>query len=130
MRHHHGWSILIVLIAALSCTGGTRTPSADNPGILTRSDLAAAGSVNALEAVQRLRPAFLRVRGPTSILNASAHTRPVVFVDASEYGEIESLSSFPASRVEEIRFFPGPEAATKFGSQYGAGVIQLRLRVQ
>jgi hypothetical protein len=32
--------------------------------------------------------------------------------------------------VEEVRFYPGQQAVTKFGSVYGAGVIQLRLRVE
>jgi len=117
------------IVCSAACAGGNHGSGSDS-STLTRTELANAGSVNALEAVQRLRPAFLRVRGPTSILNASARTRPVVFVDASEYGEIETLSSFPASRLEEIRFYSGSEAVTKFGSPYGAGVIQLKMRVQ
>jgi hypothetical protein len=116
-------------VCSTACAGGNRGSAGDS-STLTRAELAGAGSVNALEAVQRLRPAFLRVRGPTSILNTTARTRPVVFVDASEYGEIETLSSFPASRLEEIRFYSGSEAVTRFGSTYGAGVIQLKMRVQ
>jgi hypothetical protein len=128
MRIRH--TLLVAILLAPACAGGTRAPGAANSNTVTRAELAAAGSVNALEALQRLRPAFLRVRGPTSILNTTARTRPVVFVDATEYGEIESLSTFPTSRLEEIRFYSGSEAVTRFGSTYGAGVIQVKMRVQ
>lgn len=122
--------ISVVLLVGAACAGGGRTAATASGNFLTRADLDAAGSVTAYEAVQRLRPNFLHTRGPTSLVNASARTRPVVFVDNSEYGEIESLRAFPVSRVEEIRYFSGPEATTKFGSAYGAGVVQLKMRTQ
>jgi hypothetical protein len=125
------WRLLpVLLIAVAACAGGSRQPSSASSNVITRADLDAAGTVSTYDAVQRLRPAYLRNRGPVSIVNASARTRPVVFVDNTEYGEIEALRNFPASRVEEVRYFSGPEATTKFGSSYGAGVIQLRMRTQ
>jgi hypothetical protein len=51
-------------------------------------------------------------------------------VNDNEYGPIESLKQFPASRAQEVRFLPGPEATTRFGSAYGSGIILLTLRVQ
>jgi hypothetical protein len=115
---------------AAACAGSSRASSSDGGAVITRAELDVAGSVSAFDAVQRLRPNFLRGRGPTSIVNTSARTRPAVFVDGSEYGEIESLRTFPASRVEEIRFLSGPEAVTRLGSVYVSGVIQVRMRVQ
>ena len=94
------------------------------------AELSAAGSVSTYDAVLRLRPYFFRDRGPTSLVNRSTRTRSVVFVDDREYGEIESLKNFPAERVEEVRFYSGLEATTRFGSAYGAGVIQLRMRTR
>jgi hypothetical protein len=41
------------------------------------------------------------------------------------------MRGLPAIHVEEIRFYTGrPDAVTKFGSTYGAGVIQVKMRVQ
>lgn len=125
-----GRLLVAILLLAAACAGSPRQSSSSTSNLITRGELDAVGSVSTYEAVQRLRPSFLRVRGPVSIMVASARPRPVVFVDATEYGEVESLRSFPAGRVEEVRFFPGVEAATKFGSIYGAGVIQLRMRTQ
>lgn len=98
--------------------------------MISRAELDAAGSVSVYDAVLRLRPGFLRGRGPTSVVNRAARTLPVVFLNDVEYGELESLHRLPASRIEEVRYYSGPEAATKFGSTYGAGAIALKARVR
>ena len=120
----------VMLVAALvACaSSGKGTPSASN--VISRTELDAAGSATVYDAVLRLHPNFLRNRGPTSVVNSSARTVAVVFVNETEYGEIESLQRFLASRVEEVRYYSGPEATTKFGSSYGSGVIALKMRVQ
>jgi hypothetical protein len=129
MRHPFTFVVLCSILAA--CAGGPKASATDaGSNVITQSELDAAGPVTAYDAVQRLRPSYLRGRGPTSVVSATARTRPAVFVNATEYGEVESLRSFPASRVQTIRFYSGPEAATKFGSTYGAGVIQVTMRVQ
>ena len=122
------WSLS--LLAAVACAGGSHRQSTEGGNVIKRSELEAAGSVTTYDAVQRLRPNFLRDRGPVSIVNAGARARPAVFIDQTEYGELESLRTLPASRVEEVRFYGGAEAVTKFGSAYGAGVILLTMRVQ
>ena len=126
------WRTLLpaFLLAFAACASGGRSQEQTSSNVISRSELESTGSVSTYDAVQRLRPMFLRDRGPVSLVNATARVRPVVFVDMSEYGEIESLRTFPASRVEEVRYYPGQQAVTKFGSVYGAGVIQLRLRVE
>ena len=127
-----GRSPLLVTVALLmsACGGSGRTRPDNSSAVITRAELSAAGSVSTYDAVLRLRPYFFRDRGPTSLVNRSTRTRSVVFVDDREYGEIESLKNFPAERVEEVRFYSGLEATTRFGSAYGAGVIQLRMRMQ
>ena len=124
-------SLLACLAAAMmACAsgGGSGKPLSSN--LITRAELDAAGTASVHDAVVRLRPSFLRDRGPTSVVNASARRMAVVFVDGSEYGELSSLERFTSSRVEEVRFYSGPEATTKFGSAYGAGVIALKMRVR
>ncbi len=121
-------SASLVVLAGCASAGGSKSGMTDN--VITRSELESVGSVTTYDAVQRLRPYYLRDRGPVSLLNATARTRPVVFVDMTEYGEVESLRTFPASRIEQVRFYPGQQAVTKFGSVYGAGVIQLTMRSQ
>ena len=127
-----GRSPLLVTVALLmsACGGSGRTRPDNSSAVITRAELGAASGVSTYDAVLRLRPYFFRDRGPTSLVNQSTRTRSVVFVDDREYGEIESLKNFPAERVEEVRFYSGLEATTRFGSAYGAGVIQLRMRTR
>jgi hypothetical protein len=114
--------VSMVLCVGSACGGISTAPvPRTSTNVITRSEL---------DAVVRLRPAFIRDRGQTTVLNSSAQTRAVVFVNDNEYGPIESLKQFPASRAQEVRFLPGPEATTRFGSAYGSGIILLTLRVQ
>jgi hypothetical protein len=121
-------STLLITVAA--CAGAGRQGVSTTSNVIDRAELEAAGSVSTYDAVQRLRPQYLRDRGPVSLVNTSARPRAVVFLDQTEYGELETLRTIPASRVEQVRFYPGAEAATKFGSVYGSGVIQLNMRTQ
>ena len=125
-------SHLLVTVALFgsACGGSGRARPSTSSAVITRAELGAAIGVSTYDAVLRLRPYFFRDRGPTSLVNQSTRTRSVVFVDDREYGEIESLKNFPAERVEEVRFYSGQEATTRFGSAYGAGVIQLRMRTR
>ncbi len=126
-------ALLLCLALATSCGSSSshaRSSPVSGSTAITRAELDAAGSVTAYDAVLRLRPNYLRARGPTSVVNASARTVAAVFVNDAEYGDLDSLKRFQASRVEDIRYYSGPEAVTKFGSTYGAGVVAVKLRSQ
>lgn len=130
MKIHRRSLLPALLLVFSACAAAARQQPSESENIISRSELGQVGSLTTYDAVQRLRPLFLRDRGAVSLLNASARTRPVVFVDMTEYGEIESLRALPASHVEQVRFYPGQQATTKFGSAYGAGVIQITMRVE
>ncbi len=120
----------VATLAACASAGPAGQPSASSSNVISRAELDAAGSVNVYDVIARLRPNFLRSRGPTSVMNASARTVAAVFVDDTEFGDLESLRRFPAMRIAEIRYYSGPEATTRFGSAFGAGVIALKPRAQ
>ena len=125
--------VLRPLVFALmlgACASSAVTAEKRETNLISRAELEAAGSVTAYDAVLRLRPTFLRYRGPTSLINASARMHPVVFLNEVEYGDLESLRRLPASGVEEVRFYPGPEAVTRYGSSYGVGAIAVKARVR
>ena len=121
---------MVLLVQLMACASSGKGGQSSPSNVISRAELDAAGSATVYDAVLRLRPNFLRNRGPTSVMNSTARTVAVVFVNDAEYGNLESLQRFPASRVEEVRYYSGPEATTKFGSSYGTGVIALRMRVQ
>ncbi len=100
------------------------TPGLANQSVITRSDIERIHATTALDIVQRYRADVLTARAPSSVL-LSKHIYPVVFLNGQYYGAVDELRNLPADGVEEIQLFNGPDAVTKFGSQYGGGVIQI-----
>ena len=84
-------------------------------------------ATTAYDVIARLRAEYLRNRGPTSLVLAS-RAQAVVFLNEQLYGAIDTLKELRSSDLVEIRFYDGPDAITKFGSQYSGGVIQLVTR--
>lgn len=124
-------SFLLVGLAAVLTACHPQSPSSPTTSgnVITQDEIDAAGSISAYDLITRIRGQFLRDRGRTSI-RTNQHARAVVFLNDQEYGIPETMRNIPASRLAEIRFFPGTDAVPKFGSQYGGGVIQLISRSQ
>lgn len=116
------------LLGVVSCARA-RVTAGSNPNVITQEEIVASNAATAYDVIARLRADFLRDRGPTSLLLPNQR-QPVVFLRDQLYGEIDQLREFRSSDLAEIRFYPGPDAVTKFGTQYGGGVIQLLLRSQ
>jgi outer membrane cobalamin receptor len=128
-------AFMLVLCAVMvgtltvSCSRHRMTrQEAGQPGLITRSDIERVHARSALEAVQRFRSDMLVARAPSSIY-LNKRTYPVVFLNDQFLGQIDELRNFPADEIEEIRLLSGPDAQTKFGMQYGGGVIQIIARV-
>ena len=116
--------------AALAC-GALRSetprdarPTSAQPGrisasreVLSADELRTASGANALEVVQRLRPEFLRSRGP---LHA-----PKVFVDHMPIGGVSELRTIPVGGIREIRYLNARVATQEFGTGYSGGVIHV-----
>ena len=78
-------------------------------------------------AVERLRPQFLRSRGATSARDVDGNL-PIVFVDEQRLGAVASMRGLPIDNVREIRFIPPRDATTRWGTGYTAGVIMVVTR--
>jgi hypothetical protein len=97
--------------------------------VISRDELEAAGTASVYDVVLRQHALFLRDRGATSVYGNNME-RAVVFLGDQYYGETPTMRNLPASRFEYVRYYSGLEAASKFGSQYHGGVIQLVPRYQ
>ena len=118
-------SVFLVCAFGLSLTACVRAapaPELANQSLITRADIERIHAMTALDIVQRYRSDVLTARAPSSVL-LNKHIHPVVFLNGQPYGAVDELRNLPADGVEEVRFFSGPDAVTKFGSQYGGGVI-------
>jgi hypothetical protein len=106
--------------------------------VITAEAIAGTGASNAYEAVQMLRPQFLRSRGSVGMragatgdqtLDSNATgTEIVVYVNGTPAGGVQALQAIPATSVLEIRQVSGLDATTKYGTGHGAGVLEVRTR--
>lgn len=117
------WLLLIALLGA-GCVHRARLADVPNPNVITEDELRDAQGNTIYDVIAKLRPQYLRDRGPIA-LTGGARDVATVFLNTEEYGPIASLRDFPATDIEEVRYFSGIDAVTKFGRYYGTGVIQL-----
>ncbi len=115
---------VFVLATAIACASSQTSRSRETGNLITQDEIVAANAGNVYEVIQRLRPQFLRTRGSVSIRDATP-PRPVVYVDGMQYGSLDVLWQFPASRIQTIEYIPARDATTRWGSGHMGGVIML-----
>jgi hypothetical protein len=119
----------MVIAAGCSTTrapGGARSDS----GVLTQAQLEELGpGISAYEAIQRLRPQWLRDRGMNSPSPQYADdTLPALHIDQTPY-PLDNLKSMRTTDIETMRFTAGIDATTRYGTGYVNGLIEVRTRL-
>jgi hypothetical protein len=124
--------LMMLVCAPVITTSCATSPSAHNGGaasryLVTEAELANMGDRSAYEALQQLRPTFLRSRDPQT----SSNPVPIavaVFVNGGRTEGLDALRSVRASTVKEMRFYEPQDANTKFGTGHNGGVIEVTLK--
>jgi len=93
--------------------------------LITAGELREASHGNVYEAVDNLRPNWLRACCPDSFSNPS---RVQAYVDDVKMSAVEDLRSIPVQGVQYIRWFSAVEASSRWGLDHGAGAIYVSLR--
>jgi hypothetical protein len=130
---------LVAVAAILGCaaasstsdTSGISTPRKGN--LLTAEEIATnnADVSTAYDAIARLRPNWLATHGPSSFSTSGGAGQATVFVDGTQYGDLNSLRNIQAYHVAEIRYYDVTEAGAKYGLQGGtSGVIEVKTKVR
>ena len=138
--------VLAVLIGSgLAGTGEAQQVKVKKDvNLITAEELAEMLGQNGLEAVQNLRPQWLRRaerritldRGraaPTGSRYADVSTTEVrltVFVDQTEMGGVEELRRLRNDEIREIRYLTGSDAQQRYGARFSAGIIHVVLKNQ
>ena len=89
---------------------------------LTEITQAGAGLENAMEIVERLRPAMLRPRN-TSMGNST--DRLMVYHDNVRVGDVTSMRTIPATSIREIRLVSATDATQRWGTGHSQGAIEV-----
>jgi len=115
-------SLLLALCLA-ACVKASSAPQAQRD-VITEEEIASSNAINAYEAVQKLRANFLADRGKTTILGRSP-SKPTVYVDGVQFGDVTSLRSISATVVQSIRLYRAYEAEQRYGNGVMGGVIEV-----
>ncbi len=123
---HIGLIVVLSCVVA-ACTGvNASRSSGGDPSVITQSEVEEAGSMSsAYTLVQRLRPQWLRKRGPSSVENQSDI---LVYVDGNRYGPPSTLREIDVVDVESVEFLSDNEATMRYGSGHDHGVILVHLK--
>lgn len=106
-------TLVLVLSACASGGGGNNSPRR-SANVITQDELASVAQLDCLQAIQRLRPDWLRTRTGAS---------PAIFVDGRESMSADVLRTVPVATVREIRFLSARDATTSYGTGYVSGAI-------
>ena len=98
-----------------------RSPAGTRSDVITLDEIERSSVATAYDAVQRLRPAFLRTRGRGSIRFGAQQA--VVYLDDTPIGGPDALRRINARDVMSIRYLRGPDATTRFGTGHEGGAI-------
>lgn len=93
--------------------------------LITQQELRESSSRDAYQAVQMLRPDWLRGRGTTTL-----GTPPdvVVYLDGQRLGNKSTLAQVPTNGIKEVRFYSATDATQRWGTGHSAGVIEVVTR--
>ncbi len=120
-----------MMVGLAACAGATHAKGTGKDyNVITQSEITAQSGTNAWDVISHLRPNFLKTRGRTSIQSqpSVASEYAAVFMDSQFYGDLNSLRTIATINVKEIHYLPANEAVTRYGMQYGNGVIEIRTR--
>ncbi len=123
MRRIRLFSLLsIVVIAGACASGGASSGPRRDRNVIAAAELTElTGLSNALQVVERLRPAWLRPRGRTGL--------PTLYRNDSRRGENPAaLANISIENVQEIRFLSATDATMRWGASVGGTVILVTTR--
>jgi hypothetical protein len=120
-------ALTITLAACASPAGGTAKTTArrGNSTLITAAELdqPSLQALSLYDAIQRLRPTWLRQRGATSVMNNSG--TPQVMVNEA-HSSLDALSGLRPTDVTSVEFLSAADATTQYGTGYVNGLIKVR----
>lgn len=116
--------------ASAGASAGAGTSSVRRSNVLTREELAGSGTSNLYDAINRLRPQWLRGSTNTQTRTGGGGLSVVVYQGTTQLGGVEVLRQMAPSYVATIRYLEGNQASNTLpglGSRVVAGAIVLEL---
>lgn len=116
--------LLLALVAAAGCatasagSGEDGEPARGSSSLIIRAELEPLHQLSAYQAVERLRPRWLRQR---------LGRIPRVVVEGNPGQGLDILRSIRATDIRQMRFLAARDATTRWGTGYDGGAIVVEL---
>ena len=107
---------LTLALVGCASSGGTSRPEGATTNRIVKAELEPLGQLSPLQAIERLRPRWLRSRSGTP---------PVLHVDGTRRGDLRDINAYRISDIERIEYMSASDATTRFGTGYDGGVIMV-----
>jgi hypothetical protein len=122
----HRLSVNLLALGALlaGCAAAREELQAQERSVISSAEIAPLRNRSAYDVIKRLRPEYLKMRGPTTVMNP-AEFEIGVYVDNMLLGGIGELRDIPAGDVYEIRYLSAMNGATRHPAQHPSGVIEI-----
>jgi len=117
-----GGLLALALCGCATGTGGGNSRGDRN--LITEEELDQIQELSAFEALWHLRPGWMIARGAVSFQGAVGG-HPSVSLDGIPRGEIDALHEVVVHDIREMRLLSAADAATRYGTGYPAGVIEI-----
>jgi hypothetical protein len=113
-------SVVAASCATTPSTTAQGAPAVGQHNVVTAEELARVGDLNLQEALQRVRPTFLRPRQAAATLTPSL----TVFLDGLQMMEgLDHLREIASKNVQEVRFLEPHQANARFGGSHSGGAL-------
>jgi hypothetical protein len=124
----------LALAMTLACAGSSSPDSEHRPPrpqrrdafVISELEIGSSTARNALEAVQKLRPQWLRSRGSGSF--GRAPDVVMIYLNDVRLGGPAALAQLMTDGVKEIRFYNAADATSRWGTDHTAGAIVVTMK--
>lgn len=114
-------AVALLMMGTVGCAGGgTGGSSSGARTVITAEEISSVSVGTAYEAVQRLRPEFLRPRGGGAM--------PVLYVDGVRMGEVGDLRSYTPASILRVEYVSASDATTRWGTGHTGGALEVSTR--
>jgi len=114
-------ALLLMLLPACASTGGGDGSQRGGRNLIIEAELAEQPELDAFQAIERLRPRWLRQpmgRSPVPVINGTPQRGAGLNV----------LRSIRAADVQEMRYMSASDATTRYGTGFDGGAILVQTK--
>jgi hypothetical protein len=134
MRSYFRFVSVLAASAIYACASGGSSDTEQRPTrperrdafVISERELGTSTARNALEAVQKLRPQWLRGRGSGSF--GRAPDVVMIYLNDVRLGGPPALAQLMTDGVKEIRYFNAADATSRWGTDHTAGAIVVTMK--